>query len=251
MSLTAEELDRYARHIVLREIGGPGQRRLRAAHVAMVGAGGLGAPALLYLAAAGVGRITLIDDDVVSRSNLQRQVIFAEADIGALKVEAAAAALGRLNPGVVVEPKAARLDASNADALLTGADLILDGCDGFDTRRIVNAEAVRTRTPLVSGALGQWEGQLSIFAPWEEGPCYACLFPEDPAPGLAPTCAEAGVVGALAGVMGALMAAEAVKRIAKAGDPLVGRLLLFDALAAEFRNIEVARSPGCPVCGGL
>lgn len=243
------DLERYARHIMLREIGGPGQQRLGRARIAVVGAGGLGAPALLYLAAAGVGHIRVIDDDEVALSNLQRQVLFATEEIGRPKVAVAAERLAALNPGVVVERREARLDAENAAELLAEVDLALDGTDSFAARRAVNAACVALGTPLLSGAIGQWEGQVSIFHPAANAPCYACLFPSDPAPELVPTCAEAGVVGALPGLVGSLMALEAIKHVAKAGRTLQGRLLLIDALAMEFRSIEIERRPDCAVCG--
>lgn len=249
--LTPEELERYARHIVLREIGGPGQRRLRAARVLAVGAGGLGCPALAYLAAAGVGRITLVDDDAVSLSNLQRQILFGTADIGRPKVEAAAEALARLNPGVAVEPLPLRLVPANAAELAAGHDLVLDGSDNFATRYLVNAACVAARVPLVAAAMAQWEGQIGLWDPARGGPCYACVFPEAPAPGLAPACAEAGVVGALPGVMGAMMALEAVKAIARAGASLRGRLLIYDGLWAETRSIRVRPRQDCSACHGL
>ena len=248
MSFSDAELERYARHIVLREIGGPGQRRLREADVLVIGAGGLGAPALMYLAAAGVGRIAVADDDVVSLSNLQRQVIHDTDRVGRPKVESAAAALARINPEVRVEEIPLRVTEENAAGLIGGRTLVLDGSDSFATRRLVNRVCAAARVPLVSAALGQWEGQLSVFAPWEGGPCWECVFPEDPAPGLAPSCSEAGVLGALAGAMGALQAAEAVKRIAGAGEGLAGRLALFDLLYGEFRTIKVKKRPGCAAC---
>lgn len=249
MTLGPDELERYARHIVLREIGGPGQARLRRARIAMIGAGGLGAPALLYLAAAGVGFVRLIDDDAVSLSNLQRQVIFRTGDIGRAKAEAAAAAAMALNPGCVVESAPERLSAETAARLLADVDLVLDGSDNFATRRAVNRAAVAAGVPLLSGALGQWDGQLALFDPAKGGPCYACVFPKDPGPGLAPSCAEAGIMGALAGVLGAWMAAEAIKHLARAGEPLLGRLLLYDALSSETRTLSVARDPACAICG--
>lgn len=245
------ELDRYARHIVLREIGGPGQARLRKARVAVIGAGGLGAPALLYLAAAGIGHITLIDDDTVSLSNLQRQVIFATSDIGQPKVLAAQATLAALNPGVAVQPVQARLDAGNAKTLLAGHDLVLDGCDNFATRYATNAACTALGLPLLAAAIGQWEGQISLYHPASGAPCYACIFPEAPAEGLAPTCAEAGVIGALAGVMGSMMALEAVKFIAQAGGAgLAGRMMIFDGLWGETRSLAIRPRPDCPVCAG-
>lgn len=247
--MTEDELERYARHIILREVGGPGQARLRRARAAVIGAGGLGAPVLQYLAAAGVGRLVIIDDDVVSLSNLQRQVIFRSADVGAPKARAAADAIARLNPGVEAVPRETRLTAENADDLLGGADIVVDGSDNFETRRLANAAAARLGVPLVFGALGQWEGQVSLFDVAAGGPCYACLFPEDPAPGLAPSCAEAGVVGALAGWVGSIMALEAVKRLVGAGATLTGRLMLIDALAGETRVLRYKRRADCPIAG--
>ncbi len=251
MSFTDDELDRYARHIVLREIGGPGQRALKEARVLCVGAGGLGSPALFYLAAAGAGTLGIVDDDVVSLSNLQRQILHATDRVGAPKTESARDALRAVNPHVRVETHAVRLDAANAEGLIGGYDLVLDGSDNFDTRHLVNATCARLRRPLIAAAIGQWEGQLSTYRPWEGGPCYACVFPERPAAGLAPSCAEAGVLGALAGVMGSLMAVEAVKEITGAGEGMAGRLMLYDALHAETRTIAVRRDPACRVCGAL
>lgn len=249
MALSDDEIDRYARHIILREIGGPGQNRLKAARVLVVGAGGLGSPGLLYLAAAGVGTLGIVDDDTVALSNLQRQVLHVTERVGRLKVESAAASLGAINPHVTVEAHAVRLDAGNAAALVAAYDMVLDGSDNFATRHAVNAACVAARRPLVGAAIGQWEGQLSIWAPHLGGPCLACAFPEVPAAGLAPSCAEAGVVGALPGVLGAMQALEAIKLITGAGQPLLGRLLLYDALWAEVRTISVSRRPDCAVCG--
>jgi adenylyltransferase/sulfurtransferase len=248
MAFTDDELDRYARHIVLREIGGQGQKRLKAARVLSIGAGGLGSPALLYLAAAGVGTLGIVDDDEVSLSNLQRQVLHATDRIGALKTDSARTAIAALNPHVRVVAHPLRLDASNAAAIVAGYDVVVDGSDNFDTRHLLNAVCAAQRKPLVAAAIGQWEGQLSVWnAP--DGPCYACVFPERPARGLAPACAEAGVMGALAGVMGALQAAEVIKLVTGAGEPLVGRLLLYDALWADFRTIDAPRRADCAVCG--
>jgi molybdopterin/thiamine biosynthesis adenylyltransferase len=244
MSFSDEEVERYARHLVLREVGGPGQQRLKAARVLIVGAGGLGAPAALYLAAAGVGRITLVDPDTVALSNLQRQVLYETADAGHGKAAAAAARLAALNPHVEVVPVAEWLTEANARALVRGHDLVLDGTDDFATRFAVNAASVAERVPLVSGAIGRWTGQVGVF---EGRPCYRCLVPEIPPD--AETCAMVGVVGALAGVIGAMMALEAVKLIAGAGQPLTGRLLIYDALAAEARTVRVGADPRCPVCG--
>ena len=249
-SFTETELNRYARHIVLREVGGPGQKALKDAKVLVIGAGGLGSPALLYLAAAGVGRIGVIDGDVVDNANLQRQVIHRDADIGVPKVFSAQQAMVALNPFIEVRPYHRRLDAEIAQTLFAEHDLILDGTDNFETRYLANRAAVATRRPLVSGALAQWEGQISVFDPARGGPCYACVFPEAPAPGLAPSCAEAGVIGPLPGVIGAMMALEAVKIITGAGQPLRGEMLIYDALWGETRKIALEGRAGCPVCGG-
>ena len=249
MSLAPDEVSRYARHIVLHEIGGAGQQRLRAARVLVVGAGGLGSAALLYLAAAGVGTLGVVDDDAVSLSNLQRQVLHGTPDVGVPKTQSAARALARLNPHVAVETHALRLDAEAAARLVPAHDIVLDGSDNFGTRHLVNAACVAASRPLVSAAMSQWEGQISVFDPARGGPCYACVFPETPAAGLVPSCAAAGVIGALPGVMGAMMALEAVKLVARAGTPLVGALLIYDGLHADMRRVAVARRPGCPVCG--
>jgi molybdopterin/thiamine biosynthesis adenylyltransferase len=245
VSFTEDERERYARHILLKEIGGPGQQRLRAATVAIVGLGGLGAPAALYLAAAGVGKLRLIDDDKVALSNLQRQIIFRTADAGAEKVERARAALTALNPHVETDVRPQRLAATNAVSLLEGADIVLDGSDGFDTRFLVNATCRALGIPLVSGAVGRWDGQVALFA--HGASCYRCLVPE--APPDADPCARVGIVGALTGVIGSLMALEAIKLIASAGEPLLGRLLVFDGLSGQARTIALKRDPACPVCG--
>lgn len=244
MSFSQGEVERYARHLVLREVGGAGQQALERASVAIVGAGGLGAPAALYLAAAGVGRLKLIDPDVVDLSNLQRQVLFETADIGAPKVEAARRRLVALNPHVNVEGVQESLAEDNAVALIAKCDLVLDGTDDFATRFAVNAACVAAGVPLVSGAIGRWTGQVGVFA---GRPCYRCLVPETPPD--AETCAAVGVVGALAGVIGSLMALEAIKLITGAGEPLAGRLVIFDALAAETRTVTVTADPDCPLCG--
>jgi molybdopterin/thiamine biosynthesis adenylyltransferase len=243
------ELDRYARHIMLREIGGPGQKRLKAAKVLVVGAGGLGSPALLYLAGAGVGTIGVIDGDVVEGSNLQRQVIHTDARIGMPKVFSAEVAMKALNPFIEVRAYNRRLDEAAA-ALVGEYDLVLDGTDDFDTRYLVNRACVAAGVPLISGAITQWEGQLGLYHPATGGPCYACVFPVKPAPGLVPTCAEAGVAAPLPGVIGAMMAMEAVKHLTGAGETLSGRLMIHDALFAETRVIGVKRRDGCEVCGG-
>lgn len=244
------ELGRYARHIVLREIGGPGQKALKQARVLVIGAGGLGSPALLYLAAAGVGTIGVIDDDTVDNSNLQRQVIHRDADIDLPKVQSAMAAMKAQNPHVVVRPYQRRLTPEIASDLFADYDLILDGTDNFDTRYLANATAAAQGKPLISGALSQWEGQVSVFDPAHGTPCYQCVFPQAPAAGLAPSCSEAGVLGPLPGVVGAMMAAEAVKLITGAGQPLRGEMLIYDALYGESRKIGLSPRADCPICGG-
>jgi molybdopterin/thiamine biosynthesis adenylyltransferase len=243
------ELERTARHIVLREIGGPGQKRLREARVLVVGAGGLGSAALQYLAAAGVGKIGVIDDDVVENSNLQRQVIHTDARIGMPKVFSAEIAMTAQNPFVTVLPYHRRLTGEIATDLFGDYDLVLDGTDDVETRFLVNEAAVKSRVPLVSGAISQWEGQLSIFDPAKGGPCYRCVFPEPAAEGLAPSCAEGGVLGPLPGVVGAMMAAEAVKLLAGSGEPLIGRMMIYDALHADSRVISTKRRMNCQTCG--
>lgn len=243
------ELERYARHIVLREIGGTGQRALKEARVLVIGAGGLGAPALQYLAAAGVGTIGVIDDDKVDNSNLQRQVIHSEDGIGLPKVQSAKIALERLNPYVILRPYERRLDAQIARELIGDYDVILDGSDNFETRYLVNEACVERQTPLIGAALTQWEGQISVYDPAAGGPCYACVFPKAPEAGLAPSCAEAGVLGPLPGVVGSMMAVEAVKVIAGAGETLRGRMLIYDALYAQTRIISLKRDQECDVCG--
>ncbi|MGB5871935.1 MAG: HesA/MoeB/ThiF family protein [Albidovulum sp.] len=243
------ELERYARHIVLREIGGTGQKKLKAARVLVVGAGGLGSPALLYLAAAGVGTIGVIDDDDVSNSNLQRQIIHTDARIGQPKVASAKASMLALNPFISVQTYHERLDPARAQALFGGYDLILDGSDNFDTRYLVNEAAVAAQKPLVSAAITQWEGQIGVFDPARGGPCYACVFPQRPEASLAPSCAEAGVIAPLPGVMGAMMALEAVKYLTGAGATLTGSLLIYDGLWGESRKLKAARRADCKLCG--
>ncbi|QHQ35915.1 HesA/MoeB/ThiF family protein [Algicella marina] len=250
MSFSDEELERYARHIVLREVGGTGQRKLSAATVAVVGAGGLGSPALMYLAAAGVGRLRVIDDDTVSLSNLQRQVLHRTEAVGRKKTASAGETLQTINPHVVVEEMDLRLGEDNVGDLLAGADVVLDGSDSFATRSLVNRACVEASQPLVSAAMSQWEGQISLFDPARGGPCYTCIFPTPPAPGQAPSCAEAGIMGALAGVMGSMMAGETIKWIVGAGQPLRGEMLIYDALWGETRKIGLKRREGCAVCGG-
>lgn len=244
MSFSPDEVERYARHLVLAEIGGPGQQRLKAATVLIVGAGGVGSPAALYLAAAGVGTLRIIDGDVVSLSNLQRQILFDTADIDRPKVEATAGRLAAINSHVRIEALNHPLTAENVAELVAGVDVVLDGTDDFATRHLVNAACVAAGVPLVSGALGRWTGQVGVFT---GKPCYRCLVPESPPD--AETCARVGVVGALAGVIGAMAALEAIKLITRAGEPLTGRLMLYDGLAATSRVVTVTADPACPVCG--
>lgn len=250
-SFSDVELNRYARHIALREVGGAGQKALKNAKVLVVGAGGLGAPALQYLAAAGVGRIGVIDADEVENTNLHRQVIHIDANIGMPKVFSAQAAMMAQNPFADVRPYHRRLDESIAPELIAEYDIVLDGTDNFETRYLVNATCVAAGVPLVSAALSQWEGQISVFDPAKGAPCYRCIFPQAPAPHLAPSCAEAGVIGPLPGVLGAMMAVETVKLITGAGTPLRGQLVIYDALHAEQRSIRIARREGCPDCSHI
>lgn len=244
MTFSDDEIERYARHLMLAEVGGPGQQRLQAARVALVGLGGIGAPASLYLAAAGVGTLRLIDDDAVSLSNLQRQILFQTADLDRLKVDVGQERLTALNPHVCIEARRQRLNARNATTLLADCDVVIDGTDDFETRFIVNAACVDAGVSLVSGALGRWTGQVGVFV---GRPCYQCLVPEIPPE--AETCARVGVVGALAGVIGAMAAMETIKLIAGAGTPLTGRLLMYDGLNATTRVVGVTANPHCAVCG--
>jgi molybdopterin-synthase adenylyltransferase len=253
--LSADELERYARHIVLREVGGPGQAALKRARVLIVGAGGLGAPALMYLAAAGVGTLGVVDDDAVSLSNLQRQVIHATPDIGRPKTESAAAAIRRLNPHVAVESHPVRLAAGNALDLIGRYDLVADGSDNFTTRYLVSDACYFARRPLVTGALGTFDGTLTTIRAHERGadgrpnPTYRCLFPEPPPPGSVPACAEAGILGALAGVLGSLMALEVIRETVGFGEGLVRRLLMIDARAMRFTTLDYAWDPENPLSG--
>jgi adenylyltransferase/sulfurtransferase len=253
--LSADELERYARHIVLREVGGPGQAALRRARVLVIGAGGLGAPVLLYLAAAGVGTLGVIDDDVVALSNLQRQVIHATPDVGAPKVDSAAAAIQRLNPHVAVEQYPARLTAENALALIGRYDIVADGSDNFVTRYLVSDACYFAGRPLVTAALGAFDGTLTTIRAHEHGsdgkpnPTYRCLFPEPPPPGSVPACAEAGILGALAGVIGSMAALEVIREIVGFGENLVGRLVMLDARAMRFETLRYAWDPANPLSG--
>jgi len=253
--LTSEELERYARHIVLREVGGPGQLALRQARVLTIGAGGLGAPLLLYLAAAGVGTLGIVDDDVVALSNLQRQVLHATADIGRPKVETAASTILRLNPHVHVETHAVRLTAANAPAIIGAYDLVADGSDNFPTRYLVSDACFFAARPLVTAALGRFEGTLTTIRAHQRGadrepyPSYRCLFPEPPPPGTVPSCAEAGILGALAGVMGSLMALEVIREIVGFGEGLIGRLLMVDVSTMRFETLRYRWDPDNPLSG--
>ena len=249
--LTDAQLDRYARHLILPEVGGAGQQKLLASRVLAVGAGGLGAPVLLYLAAAGVGTLGVIDDDDVDVSNLQRQVVHSTDRIGRPKAESAAAAIRALDPAIRVEAHNERLTEANAARLFRDYDLILDGSDNFATRYLVNNAAIAAGRTLVSGAVLRFDGQVSTFKPHAGPghPCYRCLFPEPPPPGAVPACSEAGILGAVAGVVGTLMAVEALKELIGIGDGLSGRLLLYDALSASMRMIRFKRRADCPACG--
>jgi len=255
MGFSQEEIARYARHLVLRDVGGPGQQKLSRARVLVVGAGGLGAPLLHYLAAAGVGTLGVVDDDRVALSNLQRQVIHGTPDVGRLKVESARDALARLNPHVAVETHALRLTADNARELIARYDVIADGSDNFATRYLVSDACFYEKKPLVSAAVGAFDASLTVLRPYETGadgrpnPGYRCLFPQAPAPGSAPACEEAGVLGALTGVVGSMMALEVLREIVGFGESLVGRLLLIDALTLRFETIRYAYDPDNPLTG--
>jgi len=253
--LETKELERYARHIVLREVGGPGQAKLKAARVLVVGAGGLGAPVLLYLAAAGVGALGVVDDDKVSLSNLQRQVIFSTSDIGAAKAERAGEAIARLNPHVQVETHNVRLTAANALDLISGYDIVADGSDNFATRYLVADACYFGKKPLVTAAVGTFDGSLTTLRPFEtradgrRNPTYRCLFPEAPPSGTVPACAEAGILGALPGVLGSMMALEVIREIVGFGEGLVGRLLMVDARSMRFETLNYAWDPSNPLTG--
>ena len=247
-SMTETELDRYSRHILLREIGGQGQSKLRKAKVLVVGAGGLGSPILSYLAAAGVGTIGVIDDDLVSLSNLQRQVLFDEDHLDYPKVFAAKDKIKKLNPFIDILPFNRRLTTLEAELLFIEFDLIVDGSDNFSTRQVVNLACVKLNKPLVSGAISQWEGQVSIFNETKNSACYACIFPIEPADGLAPNCAEGGVMGALPGIIGSVMASEGIKKITGAGVNLTNKLMIFDALNNEFSKINIKKNINCKIC---
>ena len=243
--------ERYSRHLLLPEVGEAGQRKLEESRVAIVGAGGLGSPAAFYLAAAGVGTLVLADDDVVDRSNLQRQILHTDARVGASKLQSAAQSLRALNPRTRIEGLPERVTSANVEALIENADVVIDGADNFPTRYLLNDACVKLRKPLVYGAVHRFEGQASVFDAGRrrgEAPCYRCLFPQPPSAQDAPNCAQAGVLGVLPGVIGLLQATEAIKLILRIGEPLASRLLLFDALGMHFREVRLAPDPQCPVC---
>ena len=249
MALSPQEVQRYSRHLIMPEVGLEGQKRLKAASVLLIGAGGLGSPASLYLAAAGVGTLGIVDGDVVDESNLQRQIVHSNETLGTPKVDSAKAAIEALNRDVKVKTYNERLTSENVDRILAGGwDVIVDGADNFPTRYLVNDASVWHDIPVVHGSIYRFEGQVTVFKP-HEGPCYRCLFPQPPPPELAPSCAEGGVLGVLPGIVGSLQANEALKLIIGAGEPLIGRLLLFDALPTEFSEVRLQRDPTCPVCG--
>jgi adenylyltransferase/sulfurtransferase len=252
MRLSDDELERYARHIVLREVGGTGQAKLKAARVLVIGAGGLGSPLILYLAAAGVGTIGIVDDDEVGLSNLQRQIAHSTANIGRPKTESAGEAVRAINPFVAVEKHSVRLEKSNALDLIARYDIVADGSDNFATRFLVNDACFFARRTLVSAAVTEFDGQLATYKAYDRSgawPCYRCLFPEPPPPGTVGSCSETGVLGAAAGVMGTLQALEVIKEVAKVGETLAGRLLIYEALATRFRNVTIRPDPACALCG--
>jgi adenylyltransferase/sulfurtransferase len=246
--LTHAEYERYSRHLTLPEVGVEGQRKLKAARVLCIGAGGLGSPAALYLAAAGVGTLGIVDFDAVDASNLQRQILHSTADVGRSKLDSARARIAAMNPGVVVETHEITLNASNALPLISAYDVILDGTDNFPTRYLVNDACVLAGRPNAYGSIFRFEGQASVFAT-ADGPCYRCLHPQPPPPGLVPSCAEGGVLGVLPGIIGTIQATEAIKLILGVGEPLIGRFLIYDALRMRFREIKLRKDPDCPVCG--
>lgn len=255
MTLSDEQLERYARHLILREVGGVGQAALARARLLVIGAGGLGSPAMLYLAAAGVGTIGVVDNDHVSLSNLQRQIAHRTQDIGRLKVDSASESAQAINPHVKIETHAMRLEAANAMSLVSAYDLVLDGSDNFATRFLVNDTCFFAKKTLVSAAVGQFDGQLAVYKPHvhvdgkRTYPCYRCLFPEPPPPGTVPSCTEAGILGALTGVLGSMQALEALKEILGIGETMAGRLMLYDGLGGLVRTVKFAPDPMCALCG--
>ena len=252
MTLSDQQLDRYARHIVLRDIGGAGQSKLLSSHVLLIGAGGIGCPAIQYLAAAGVGTISVVDDDIVSLSNLQRQILYTEADIGAAKVDAAGAAVARLNRDVTFRGLKQRIDGSTAADILNGVDVVIDGCDNFATRLVVNDLCLAAKVPLVSAAIGQFHGQIGTFTGWQaDAPCYRCFVGDAHDPDDCDDCATQGVLGAMCGLMGSFAAMEAIRVLTGFGDPQIGKLHLFDGMAPAMRSIRLPKDAGCRSCGGL
>lgn len=252
--LTNEQILRYSRHLILPEVGMAGQKKLRAASVLIIGAGGLGCPIALYLTAAGIGRLGLVDFDVVDRTNLQRQILYGESVVGVPKVEAAAERLKDLNPDVEVETYPVKLSSENALQIMSDYDIIVDGTDNFPTRYLTNDAAVMLGKPYIYGSIFRFEGQVSVFLSrpfngFDRGPCYRCLFPSPPPPGTVPSCAEGGVLGVLPGIVGALQAAEAIKLIVGIGEPLIGKMMLIDTLRMEFRTVRIRRNHNCPACG--
>ena len=245
---TEEQIRRYSRHILLPDVGATGQRKLLNARVLLLGAGGLGSPAALYLAAAGVGTLGIVDFDTVDLSNLQRQILHRVDTVGLPKVDSAAQTIAGINPDVKVVPHRTRLYSDNVFEIFENYDIIVDGTDNFQTRYLTNDAAVMTNKTVVHGSIFQFDGQVTVFKP-KEGPCYRCLFPAPPPAGAVPNCTEAGVFGVLPGIVGSIQAVEVLKLILGKGDPLIGRLLIFDALAMEFSEVKIRRDPGCPVCG--
>ncbi|MFQ5646503.1 MAG: molybdopterin-synthase adenylyltransferase MoeB [bacterium] len=250
MELTEEQINRYSRHIILKQVGGKGQKKLLESRAFLVGAGGLGSPAGYYLAAAGIGTIGIADADEVDLSNLQRQIIHSNNDIGRPKVESARETMTGLNPDVKVNTYNERISSENALEMIGDYDVIVDGCDNFPTRYLVNDAAVMLKKPVIHGSLFQFDGQCTVFDPRNEiSPCYRCLYPEPPPPGMAPSCQQAGVLGAIAGIIGVLQAVECLKVILGIGKPLVGTLSAYNALTAEFSRLKLHRDPACPMCG--
>ena len=243
-----EQIERYSRHIILKEVGGMGQTRLLESKVLLIGAGGLGSPVGVYLAAAGVGTLGIIDDDVVDLSNLQRQILHGTSDIGIPKTKSAEATITEMNPDVKVIPYNERITSENAFQILEQYDLIVDGCDNLPTRYLLNDASVMLGKPIVHGSIFQFEGQVTVLYPGK-GPCYRCLYPEPPPPGMVPSCQEAGVFGVLPGIIGTIQAVEAIKILLDIGEPLIGSLLLFNALTMDFRRLKLRQDDGCPMCG--
>ncbi len=249
MNFSEEQIKRYSRHIILSEVGGKGQQKILDAKVFLVGAGGLGSPVGYYLAAAGVGTIGIVDMDIVEVSNLQRQILHSNDDIGRPKVESAKETMTKMNPDITVKTYNERITSANALDILSEYDIIVDGCDNFPTRYLVNDACVMLKKPIVHGSVFQFEGQATVFDPSQDAPCYRCLYPEPPPPGMAPSCQEAGVLGVIPGLIGLVQATETLKLILGKGKPLTGRLMIYDALEGEFKTMKLQRDPQCPICG--